>query len=536
MNHVATIRPELLAANLEKLENFELAPRLVDEFFARPDLVRVLVYLQHVSQPKNYAGGLAKFAHDLIAASLDLVGTVGMDEAAAPRGGLYNLPDAKRIVREMPSEVRGELFEWNTRLVEELCGCERRYGPVDFFGPEPTQREIIAKDDREFLQQQIVDQVSADRAHATCVAVARVSLAEYLKELCERLDVGLLPSPKHPSGAPWYFARIADALCAFVAQRAVAERARIGETEVTRLVSKWTAKSRRMKQTVMIVGNSRFGKTEAINAEASAQPGHCRIVQTPPGNSLPELLREVAKSLGLEVGPQTNGRTLAERIDYCLRFLKLQLIFDEAQFLLPASYSRNSAPARLNWLRRTVMDQQIAAVLVCTPQYLVDKKKFEKATGFAMQQFEERIDKTLELPTELDERDLLAVARVHFPDLAADYLQYVVSRTMATERNYISDIAKIARHARDHAEEHGRSRAILADINAAIADVLPTIAPAKAAVSAPSRPANPAAGTSPAVPLQASRRSTATRLPARETAPTADSISRRQIQPVTLTG
>src|SRR4029077_3699082 len=116
-------------------------------------------------------------------------------------------------------------------------------------------------------------------------------------------------------------------------------------------------------------------------------------------------------------------------------------IFDESQLLLPAVYSRNTTPARLNWVRRSIMDQKIAAVFVCTPQsYLPAKQRFVKATGFAMEQFDERMLKTVHLPEELSEADLLAVARIHFGELAEQYLRYVVVTVVATERNFVSDI------------------------------------------------------------------------------------------------
>jgi len=109
-----------------------------------------------------------------------------------------------------------------------------------------------------------------------------------------------------------------------------------------------------------------------------------------------------------------------------------------------------------------------------------------------MEQFDERIEQDVQLPKELSESDQLAVARVHFPDLSDDYLQYVASKVLATERNYISDVAKIARHARDYAEENGRKRPVLADINVAIADVLPAAAPIQSAQKVqPKAPAQP---------------------------------------------
>lgn len=487
MTSVAPIRPELLASKLEKIENFEL-PRLFDDCIARPEVPRLLCYLQHVSQPRNYAGGLARFAADLIDASAEYLGTNAMHTAAAVRGS-YSLADAIAILRELPQSARHELFGLDTELVEEAAECRDSsiaalissyFESGDEVSSDAARRGELSSRDRSFWLRHLVTKLTPKAAADACTAAAREHLATYLKDACELPHIGLLPASRDEHGSPWYCVQIADALAGFIEKRADFQRAALAETAVTKLIAAWSAKSRRMRSSVMIVGNSRFGKTETVQLECATRPGHCRLVQTPPGNALSDLLREVAKSIGLEVGAQTNGRALAEKIDYCLRFLKLQLIFDEAQFLLPASYSRNSAPARLNWFRRTIMDQQIPALLVCTPQsYLPAKRRFVKTTGFAIEQFEERIDKTVNLPDELDESDLLAVARVHFPDLSDDYLQYVVSKTIATERNYTSDIAKIARHARDHAEENGRKRAILADINAAIADVLPMAAAPK---------------------------------------------------------
>jgi hypothetical protein len=177
----------------------------------------------------------------------------------------------------------------------------------------------------------------------------------------------------------------------------------------------------------------------------------------------------------MELGPHNSISDLRERIDYVLRFSGLQLIFDEFQFVLPRNYSRNTAPARLNWVRRAVMDQGVPAVFVCTPQsYEPAKRRFVKTTGFAMEQFDERLLKTVKLPEELPDKEALAIARVHFPQLQEEYLRYVVDKALATERNFVSDFEKIAALAKDNAREHGRKLPLLADIKAAMSDVLPT--------------------------------------------------------------
>jgi hypothetical protein len=105
-----------------------------------------------------------------------------------------------------------------------------------------------------------------------------------------------------------------------------------------------------------------------------------------------------------------------------------------------------------------------------------------------MEQFDERILKTVELPNELCEPDLFAVARVHFSGLADDYLSYVVGKALATERNFVSDIEKIATLAKDNAREHERNLPSLADIESAIADVLPSSRSHSTPASATPRP------------------------------------------------
>jgi hypothetical protein len=468
---IPSIRPELLAAKIEKLENFEL-PAFFDELAEEPRLFRALWFLQWVSQPTNHAGGLTKFAAELIEANRDYIGTARM----VKRGGLdsYELKDAVEIFGELPSSVRDELFESNTYLFEAafLPGAAEEIWNND----KPADRESARREHRKEWTPLFLAKLRPSTLRSILCAHAANNLASYFKELCELQHTVFGCSPKTQINAPWYFGNVTEALLEFIEGRATALSKRIAQTEITQLVSRWTAKSRNTRRPVMIVGNSRFGKTEAVKLTAESHPGSCRLVNTPATNAMSDLLREVAKSLGLEVGPGSAGHALRERIDYVLRFSHLQLIFDESQLLLPAQYSRNTAPARLNWVRRSIMDQNIAAVFICTPQsYLPAKKRFMNTTGFAMEQFDERILKTVHLPEELSESDLLAVARIHFDDLADEYLRFVVETVLATERNFVSDIEKIATLAKDNAREHGRKRATLADIEAAIADVLSTI-------------------------------------------------------------
>jgi hypothetical protein len=500
---VAPIHAEILASKIEKLENFEL-PDLFDEFVAEPRLIRVLWFLQFVSWPQNYPGGLTKFTADFIAACGDTLGTAHM--ATRPKGELYDLPQAIEVLGDVPSCQRSKLLGSNDSLFQEVFLSDEHDEWEERLDPAYIRAH------RKEWKAQFLAASSPRRVREVCAEAAGEKLAEYFKRLCEDWNVSFVTHDSTSyvvrlEGAPWYFASVGNALLDFIDSRCETLRERIAETEITKEVFRWMTKSLNTKRAVMISGNSRFGKTEAVKLYAEMNPGNCRLVNTPGTGALGDLLREVAKSLGMEVGAQNRGRDLRERIDYVLRFSRLLLCFDESQLLLPAAFSRNTAPARLNWIRRSVMDQDVPAVFICTPQsYLPAKRRFLKATGFAMEQFDERILKTVHLPEELSEADLLAVARIHFPDLAEEYLHFVVETALATERNYVSDIEKIATLAKDNAREEGRERPLLCDIEAAIADVLPTTKlplPAQKAAPKPSirRPCK-----SSADPLQTPRR------------------------------
>src|SRR5260370_41748581 len=93
------IRAELLAAKIDKIQNFE-QPRLLEEFGQNPRLVSTLWFLQWVSHPSNYPGGLSKFAADLIDASTYRIGTKRM---ISPKSvGKESPKDEHEIFSERP--------------------------------------------------------------------------------------------------------------------------------------------------------------------------------------------------------------------------------------------------------------------------------------------------------------------------------------------------------------------------------------------------------------------------------------------------
>jgi hypothetical protein len=225
---------------------------------------------------------------------------------------------------------------------------------------------------------------------------------------------------------------------------------------------------------VIILGNSRFGKTEAIRAWARANAGVARIVETPAGNSEAELLAAIARAVGIDPRAFTRLRELREEILFVVTKAKLLLIFEEAHALFPENCGRKTPPARLNFIRRGIMDAGLPCVFVCTPQsYRHARGGFLKATDFAIEQFDGRIIKRVELPETISREDMIAIARSHLSELPEAVAIYIAERVSSTQRDYVSDVSTIAALARSLAEDAGRALPVLADIDAAILDLLP---------------------------------------------------------------
>ncbi len=475
------ISPEAVASKLAAARNFE-HPQITEEITAEPRLVEVLLFLLHVSQPENYAGGLRKFTADLIADSLDLIGTAAMRKIGERK---LTREQAAEIYNELPGKAKeavGGHDDADALLDFLLIGAEEWEEPERFHRSlTARERHEAAHREREASLKKLLAGAAWSLFHDECVGRARENLSTYLRNLCELGPVGFHRvcnlEYRNSGGAPWYFVEVALALLRWIDRRKVEIAATIAETEITKHVFKWLGKARSTSRAVMISGNSRFGKTEALRTWCAMNPGLARLVNTPASNSEGELLREVAKALGMEITPTSTASRLRDRIDYVLSHTRLMLVFDEAHMIFPLNFSRNTAPARLNWVRRSVMDAGLPCAFVATPQsYDSAQKRYVKTTGYSIAQFSERFLKTVELPDELSREDLLAVARIHFPKIAEPYLHYVVEKTVATERNYVSDLEKIATLARDNAQESGRALPTLEDIKSALEDVLPPAA------------------------------------------------------------
>ena len=132
------------------------------------------------------------------------------------------------------------------------------------------------------------------------------------------------------------------------------------------------------------------------------------------------------------------------------------------------------------------MDIGVPTAFICTHQsWRQVENNYLKFSGFAQEQFEGRLVRSpIHLQSELTESEMLEVARVHLPELDADYLKFLVAPIRACKGDHLSYIENISLIARRYAAQRRLSVPQLEDIKKAISDVLGCFqAPAIAASS-----------------------------------------------------
>lgn len=433
---IRTVDPVSVAEKLDAVRNF-LLPAIAAQIEAEPRLVEALWFLQWVSIPENYAGGLSKFAQDLLARFPDQIGTLEMLECRSEKPGPKSI---QKMLEDFPHAVREEII-----YAQDQGHCE-----ID---------------------------LSALKAKA--LDTAKADLANFLQAVCEvegcRFD-GLPDLDWMPENL-WYFPRLWKCVFAWMGEHAERVRAASAETSVTKEISRWLELAQESGKGVMFIGHSRFGKSRAIRSFATMYPGRVRIVETPSSSSEGDLLQALARALGIRYDRKGFVALHEQRatIDKVLRQANLMLIFDEAQFLFPQGGNKRAAPPRLNYVRRSIMDIGVPTAFVCTHQNWKDvEKNFLKVTGYAMEQFEGRLLRPpIHLANELTEAEMIEVARVHLPELHELYLRRAVLQMRPlVGGDLLSSIENVAIIARSYAKERGAAAPCLDDVIKAIEDAL----------------------------------------------------------------
>jgi hypothetical protein len=451
---------------------------MLAQFAARPRLAEAMWFLQYMSmQP----GGLVKFCADLVEQLPERFGTKIM--RAAKRAD-YTLEQKREIFGEFPYDYNpAPMSDPDQESWEDVFLAARSdYAPAD--------EEDLACQRREF-EKYLKSWTAADMRMIILRAAAEI-LPRYLEDLCTQCDKGFIePLGQSYLKSPyWFMDDPVAAVFEMMDRRTKEVSKRLAMTAVAKKVFDALDYALQEKAMVRIEGDSRFGKSESVKAWAAMRPGLARVVTVPSSNSVAGLLRRVAEALGIPFTYGTRAQVLTERIEYVLRQSSMFLILDESAFLIPQSYTSTTAPGRLNWVRTEIADRGLPLALVHTPQtFLPATDKFVKKTGFAMQQFFGRIYRAVQLPSELERADLIAVARIHFPEMGDDYLEAVGDLAELSE-NYLQTVEAVAKLARFIARREGHRRVTISDIEEAAGEIIPRQA-------APALDSNLSAGQQP---------------------------------------
>ncbi|MBE0545723.1 MAG: ATP-binding protein [Verrucomicrobia bacterium] len=462
MNSDTVIPPETLALKLAAADSLQ-NQRLADQLAENPRLVEALWFVQWKSlQP----GGLRAFSEELLTAFPDQFVTKTMLALGRPRRDRYT--------PEQCWAVWGDFYErFHARWHEDEVWTDNR-GPVSemdltkFLAYYYDAGKLAKLPHTEEIRQG-VERFNWEFLKAHC-RPSVFGLSELLAKLCDQ-DNG-----HYEIFNPWYCPELLNLLVTFMDQHAAREQARLAKTEVAERVFDALDYAWAEKRFVRINGNSRFGKTESVRVRAAMYPGRLRLVTVPCSNSLRDLVRAVAESLGISVSYGADGPALNDKVEFILKHGRLGFIFDEAHFLFPTRYNRDTVPARLNWLRTRIVDLPLPCVLLATPQaYDGQSHRFEKATRYNMDQFLGREDLVCDLPETLESTDLEAVARIHFPTLRDAPLKLVIGAALVSE-SYLKAVESLASRSRWLAAKRGAKSIALDDVQAAIRDVVPAVA------------------------------------------------------------
>jgi hypothetical protein len=477
-NSITSINPVKIADKLYAVMNFQI-PGVLQEIEKEPRLVEALWFLQWISVPENYSGGLGKFSSDFVEKYRAEIG---------PEFLLKRLSKSELSPAEIESVLSLMPVEVSDKLLSGLLSSP-------FSGPLHRD-EMIGESDRARLakvRDDAAKKLTGAMLHQACIDFAQGSLAEFLVSVAsepERLFSGVedhsaegymahLYAPA-PVNHLWYFPKLWNCLFDFMDKHAASEMAAFAETGITREIFHWLQMAQETGKGVLFLGNSRFGKSRAIKAFAQMHPGRVRLVECPASGSESDLLREICRALGIRFSrvtpPLHEQRAVIDKVIRSARFL---LIFDEAQFLYPKSGNRRSTPPRLNYVRRQLMDNGIPTAFLLTPQnWKGIEKNFLKLSAYTNEQFEGRLLRSpIHLPSDLSEEEMIAVTAKHLPELEEGFLKLIVTHIRISKGDQLSYIENIALISRRYATQRGLAVPRLDDIEKAMHDVLECFIP-----------------------------------------------------------
>jgi hypothetical protein len=398
-------------------------------------------------------GGLKRVAEEILEMFPDRLGSPTMHRVGIKRGKRYSAEETRCIERELRRNNIYDVYSLTTatgdnieRATVEECldRCRELSDGLNTFltdlclNPNLTFKEPCC-----------------DKHTATLERLA-------LERAFAGHDVGL-----RNEAQVCCFRDIIGALFEYQFHKSEAVKKNFVETDITRRLFESMEFSLECRGLVIVNGNARIGKSTAAAAWCDMNPGLARYVSLVDTSDEAGFYRPIARALGLACSYTRKACELRDRIADMLQKSGLLLVLDEGHYVWPQFLRPTALPRRMNWILTALINNGVPMVLITTPQFVTTQKRVEKNTGWTSEQFKGRIKRFVNLPTELPEKDLEAVARFHLPDASDATIVNLVSYAM-TMQTYIAGMVNAIDEARYDAKKSGRTKLTYDDIEKVI--------------------------------------------------------------------
>ncbi len=190
-----------------------------------------------------------------------------------------------------------------------------------------------------------------------------------------------------------------------------------------------------------------------------------------------------ADAFGIEYNDRTPISRLKRAVQWVVQNSGLFICYDEAHFLIPVSYFKDTPPKRINWVRCQVIDKGVGCAFFATPQSLNQTlEKYAAKTKYNLEQWIGRLAPPVVLADYYDRDELMAVAAIHFPAFPEKLLALICSRAMQSE-GYLKSMEFTARYASALASDRGHRTPTMQDVDESIQRMMPHKAQCPSSIS-----------------------------------------------------
>jgi hypothetical protein len=463
---MSTIRPELVAGKLH-------VARTVGNAFSSQvgdrGIVETLWFLQWVSmQPGSIEGFVSRLLKDFPQQFL----TRAMIAVEA-KNGRYSMEQCIAVWKAFAEGMWDPAFRTIAReeadFNRSVTGVEPEFTFADclllFVDEHTTARSAIGNELQAVALRRAFNEFNLSWLKEHLASMARSRLPAFLRDLCTdggRILTGRLYCPN--------LSQVLRDAMDLHAQRV---RSTLAETVITKTVFRELDFAYSERVPVPIVGESRFGKTKSVSKWAEAYPGRARLVTVPDSNREADFMQAHAAAVGLHHTTGTSLPVLKEKVEFVIRESGVMWVYDEAQFLIPINYNKSTPPRRLNWVRCQVIDRDVPCAFFSTPQsYTETLQAYVEKTKYRVEQWLGRMAPAVVLSDVIPFDEIMAVARMHFPEIPDDLLGEIADRAILAN-GHLKNVELAGRRARFIARERGHAKPTVKDVQDAIEEMMP---------------------------------------------------------------